>query len=81
MVAFSTKPTVMFGNPAPHSFSLWPRGGLHEGGIGEDRRAYDLSPDGKRILGTIAAQTTQQALAPTIQVVLNWGEELKTRVP
>ena len=63
------------------NFVMVPRGGLFEGGIGEDRRACGLSPDGKRILGIIAAQTTREALAPTIQVVLNWQEELKRLVP
>jgi Tol biopolymer transport system component len=73
-VGFSTQPTVTFGNPFPV-----PRGRLF-GGIGGPR-PYDLSPDGQRILGVIVAQTTQQAIAPTIQVVVNWAEELKAKVP
>ena len=39
-------------------------------------------PDG-RILGVVAAGQTQSAgsTTPQIQVVLNWFEELKRRVP
>jgi hypothetical protein len=33
------------------------------------------------MLGIIAAQTPREALAPTIQVVTNWFEELKAKVP
>ena len=74
-VTFLTQPVVTFGNAVPV-----PRGGLFEI-EGSSRRQYDLSPDGKRILGAIAAPTARQALAPTIQVVINWSEELKTKVP
>jgi Tol biopolymer transport system component len=74
VVTFSTQPTVTFGNAVPV-----PRGGVLQ--AQNFRRMYDLSPDGRRILGIIAGQTTQEALAPTIQVVLNWSEELEARVP
>ena len=45
------------------------------------QRTYDVMPDG-RILGVVAAGETQSA-GPTwqIQVVLDWFEELKARVP
>jgi len=37
---------------------------------------------GEHILGTVDALTTQGASgAPTIQVILNWFEELRARVP
>jgi Tol biopolymer transport system component len=76
-VTVSTQPTVTFGNPV-----LMFRGGLQAVPSPNDvRRGYDLSPDGGRILGVVAAQTPQQALAPTIQVVTNWFEELKAKVP
>ena len=41
-----------------------------------------MMPDG-RILGVVAAGQTQSAesTTPQIQVVLNWFEELKQRVP
>jgi serine/threonine-protein kinase len=74
VVTFSTQPAVTFGNAV-----LMPRGGLVD--PRGATRAHDLSRDGQRILGSVAAQTMQQALAPTIQVVLNWTEELNTKVP
>jgi len=44
------------------------------------QRNYDVMPDG-RILGVIAAGQTQSPGTREIQVVLNWFEELKQRVP
>jgi eukaryotic-like serine/threonine-protein kinase len=46
------------------------------------RRAFDMMPDG-RFLGVIlgAGGQTGAGPAPHIQVVLNWTEELKQRVP
>jgi Tol biopolymer transport system component len=46
-------------------------------------RPYDISRDGQHFLGLIdAAQTQSRApAAQQIQVVLNWFEELKARVP
>jgi Tol biopolymer transport system component len=77
LVAFTQRPTVAF-----KSLALVPRGRIWEPGLNSvDRRDYDLSPDGKRILGMLVAPTRQQALAPTIEVVLNWFEELKAKVP
>jgi hypothetical protein len=35
-----------------------------------------VSPDGKRILGEM-----DQAVTPTIEVVINWFDELKAKVP
>ena len=45
-----------------------------------------LPPAGKRFLGVVAAEAAGQTAsgapaAPQIQIVLNWFEELKTRVP
>ena len=45
-------------------------------------RPWDLSPDGAHILGFLEGTAPQQAAsAPTIQVVLNWFQELKRLVP
>ena len=58
-----------------------PRGGAV--GLGPAlQRNYDVMPDG-RILGVIPSGQTQAAGPTTqqIQVVLNWFEELKARVP
>jgi Tol biopolymer transport system component len=74
-VTFSTQPAVRFGNTV-----LMSRGGLY-GGADGGRTGFDLSPDGQRMLGIIAAQTPREALAPTIEVVTNWFEELKAKVP
>jgi hypothetical protein len=41
---------------------------------------YDVSPDGQRFL--MVKSSEQEAAAPTqINVVLNWFEELKQKVP
>ena len=45
-------------------------------------RNYDITHDGKRFIGVLAAGATQGGTStPQIQVVLNWFEELKARVP
>jgi serine/threonine-protein kinase len=46
-------------------------------------RPYDISRDGQHFLGLIEASQTQSGAPATqqIQVVLNWFEELKARVP
>ena len=75
------QPTFAFSNPTavPRSFTLGPPNA---------RRAYDVTPDGK-FIGVAAAGTAPSAtgLAQTvaaqmkINVVLNWFEELRQRVP
>jgi eukaryotic-like serine/threonine-protein kinase len=75
------QPTFAFSNPTavPRSFTLGPPSA---------RRAYDVTPDGK-FIGVAAAGTAPAAggLAQTvaaqmkINVVLNWFEELRQRVP
>jgi Tol biopolymer transport system component len=44
---------------------------------------YDVSADGQQFLmmRPVASATTAEAPRPTINIVLNWFEELKTRVP
>jgi Tol biopolymer transport system component len=75
VVSITTQPTFAFGNAVatPRSFQL---------GAPSARRAYDVGRDG-RFVGLIApGQTTTGApAAAQIQVVLNWTEELKQRVP
>ena len=47
-------------------------------------RNYDMTRDGKQFLGVVAAGSaaaSSAAAAPQIQLVLNWFEELKARVP
>ena len=71
----STQPAFTFSNPAPA-----PR--PFQDSLNDTIRTFDITPDGK-FLGGIAAGQTQSgaAAAPQIQVVLNWFEELKQRVP
>jgi len=76
IVTFSTQPSLEFGNPTPVAKSgLWRSSFVLP-------RPWDLSPDGAHILGVLEGTAPQQAAnAPTIQVVLNWSEELKRLVP
>ena len=75
-VSVTTRPTFTFGNPVPV-----PRP-FAAGRPGFERN-YDITLDGKRFLGVVAAGQTASGApaAPQIQVVLNWFEELKARVP
>jgi Tol biopolymer transport system component len=69
------RPSFASGTPV-----LMSRGGAIVSGP-DLRRNYDTTPDG-RILGVVAAGQLQPAgSTPPIQVVLNWTEELKARVP
>jgi serine/threonine-protein kinase len=75
-VAFATRPSVGFGNPVPV-----PRGVL-TGTTAGVRRTYDISPDGRHIVGIIdTSATAQEGRQPAIQVVLGWFDELRARVP
>jgi len=77
-VSVTTRPTFTFGNPV-----LVPRLFFVERGPGFERN-NDITLDGKRFLGVVpAGQNTASGapMAPQIQVVLNWFEELKARVP
>jgi Tol biopolymer transport system component len=78
VVTIATEAGFAFGNP-----TSVPRGGLTGGGGPGSRRNYDLSPDGKRIFGILDGTQAQPGTlaGPVIQVVLNWLEELKQRVP
>jgi Tol biopolymer transport system component len=74
-VSVTTRPTFTFGNPASVPRPFVNRGPGFE-------RDYDITLDGKRFLAVAAEQTASGApAAPQIQVVLNWQEELKQRVP
>ena len=75
-VSVTTRPTFTFGNPMPAPTPFVERGPAFE-------RNNDITLDGKRFLGVVAAGQTASGApaAPQIQVVLNWFEELKARVP
>jgi serine/threonine-protein kinase len=72
----TTEPTFSASDPIP-----LPTLGA-EAGAGFVRN-YDVTPDGARLLRVIDARQSQSGTpsAPQMQVVLNWFEELKARVP
>jgi WD40 repeat protein len=76
-VDVSTNATFSFAKPAvlPFSGTLHPIPG---------NRNYDISPDGKHFVFVVPgadAQSRPKPSRPQINVVLNWVEELKRRVP
>jgi Tol biopolymer transport system component len=76
VVKVTTKPSFSVGNPEMVSTGLIRSRGRYP-------REYDITPDGKRFIGVIAAGQTQSGAraTPQINVVLNWFEELKSRLP
>ena len=74
------QPTFAFGNPAP-----LPRPAFQQDSNNDVTRQYDIMPDGQHFIARIVAGSTKQTdtvgQTPQIQVVLNWFEELKQRVP
>jgi len=76
-VSVTTRPTFTFGNPVPAPTPFVERGPGFE-------RNNDITHDGKRLLGVVPAGQNAAAgapAAPQIQIVLNWFEELKAKVP
>jgi eukaryotic-like serine/threonine-protein kinase len=71
-----TEPSFSFGKPAP--LPLPPVRQIVPG-----FRSYDITPDGQRFIMVMSGAPTagQTFAAPQIDVVLNWFEELKQRVP
>ena len=70
----TTQPSFTLGNPTEQT---------RPGFIARlDARNFDIMPDG-RIIGVVNAGETPSSarVSPQIQVVLNWLEELKQRVP
>jgi Tol biopolymer transport system component len=75
-VSVTTKPSFAFSNPTTMARSVFIDGGP------PTVRNYDAARDG-RIMAVIPAAQVQSeaARAPQIQVVLNWFEDVKQRVP
>jgi serine/threonine-protein kinase len=71
-VDITTQPTFRAGTPE----MLFERPGYNSGA----RADYDIAPDGQRFLMLQATEQQQESLTQ-INVVLNWFEELKRRVP
>jgi serine/threonine-protein kinase len=79
-VDIRTQPTFSFGKPTPLPIGE----GVQFAGTG---RQYDITPDGKQFVVALDASTsatpggTRRPPPTQINVVLNWSEELKARVP
>jgi Tol biopolymer transport system component len=75
-LSIRTEPSFSFGNPV----SVLNGGFIEEGPV--STRPYDITPDGKQLIGVITAgqNKTGSPAQPQIHVVLNWFEELKQRV-
>ena len=65
------------------TFSFGPAESLFEGDyrFGVAGRTFDVTPDGQRFLMIKPLTSADDPAAPRINVVLNWFEELKERVP
>jgi hypothetical protein len=76
VVRVTTRPSFTFGEATPVPRLFVSRAPNLE-------RPFDISHDGRRFLGLIDAAQAQTGApaALQIQVVLNWFEELKAKVP
>jgi len=76
VVGITTRPTFTFGVPVVTSR-------LPNRNPSNSPRGSDITPDGKYFVGVVNADRSQEGTPalPQIQVVLNWLEELKQRVP
>ncbi len=72
-VRIETEPNLTFGNAEELPMRISPRGS----------RNYDITPDGQRFLTVIPAPNAEadETTSVRINIVLNWFEELKQRVP
>jgi serine/threonine protein kinase len=83
-VTLSMNPSFSVGNPSRAMTPLLETAMRLETGTeaaATARRNYDLSADGNRILGMVDETPVSTAAARRIEVVLNWFEELKLKVP
>jgi Tol biopolymer transport system component len=74
-VTMTTKPAVSFSEPAPA-----PRG-FTIGNAQTQPRNHDIAPDGRFLGVTTAGVSTATVAAQQLELVSNWAEELKARVP
>ncbi len=75
----TTQPDFAFGNPSP-----LPKPAFWQDSFNDVARSYDVMADGQHFIAKISAGAvgqTDMGLQPQIQIVLNWFEELKQRVP
>lgn len=52
-----------------------------EGFLERDTRSYDIAPDGKQFIVMLPPTGTKTGEGLQINVVLNWFQDLKQRVP
>ena len=71
-VSVTTAPSLRFGSRALLPVRMVPDL--------SDSRSYDVSRDGKTLVGILDDETTASA-PEEIRVVLNWSQELEQRVP
>jgi serine/threonine-protein kinase len=78
VVNISTEPTLEIGTP-----EVVFAGGQYEFGPTGPRANYDVTPDGRRFLMVAGGSLTEADEVPSsqINIILNWFEELKERVP
>jgi hypothetical protein len=81
-VSITTQPSFSFGVPTPLPGGL---SGFVSRNPATDPRVWDfVPPDGKRLIGVtepVAVGPSGTPEVPQIQVVLNWFEDLKQRMP
>ena len=70
-----TRPAVTFGSPTTVQVSAM------QTGLSTNVRNYDVTPDGRVLAVAPGIDPVSGRNAVRVQVVLNWFEELKQRVP
>jgi serine/threonine-protein kinase len=75
VVSVSTRPSFTFGNPVQLAID-----GIQATGPTQPRN-FDIAPDGKTFIAVVSNVTDNDDTASQVQVVLNWFEDLKRRVP
>jgi eukaryotic-like serine/threonine-protein kinase len=74
VVTVKKTPAFSFGTPRAASIEV-----LRS--TGNTPRQFDITPDGKRLIGIVSAGRLEAGEVSQIHVVLNWFEELKRLVP
>ena len=82
-VSIATRPVFSFGEPSIRDIR-----DFRNTAPNQFPRRWDITPDGKRIIGTTvlndgdeaSSSTSTTPAAPQIQVVLHWFEDLKQRM-
>jgi serine/threonine-protein kinase len=78
-VTVATQPQFAVGNPVPLPMGLSNVLRRSRTGVGSSRN-FDITPDGEHFVAAVERDLSE-GTPPQINVVLNWFEELKARVP